>query len=258
MRAWRVLQQTAGALTDLALPTACGGCGIPGERWCPRCAGAVSAAARGTPWSPTPPPPGMPAVWAAVPYAVPVRPALVAWKDEGRRDLTPVLAVLLATSVAAAVAAPGSPLTRAVAAGEQVPVVPAPSGRASVRHRGDRPVQLLVDRLLTAPVRAAGLRGVPALAVARTVQDQAGLGAEERAHNLRGAMVVPRRHRPAVRGRCVLLVDDVVTTGATLAEGARALRAAGARTVVAAVVAATVRRSAAGSGAGMRTLSERD
>jgi predicted amidophosphoribosyltransferase len=64
------------------------------------------------------------------------------------------------------------------------------------------------------------------------VRDQAGLGREARAENLIGAL----RARPLVRGRDCVIVDDFVTTGATLFEARRALEAAGARVVGAAVV----------------------
>jgi predicted amidophosphoribosyltransferase len=81
------------------------------------------------------------------------------------------------------------------------------------------------------------------------VADQAGLGSAERAVNLSGAFeVVPgpaARPRPSDRGLgavAVVLVDDVVTTGTTLAEAARALRAAGAEPSAAVTVAATRRR----------------
>lgn len=83
----------------------------------------------------------------------------------------------------------------------------------------------------------------PALVASRRVADQAGLNSVERAGNVRGAYVVARRWTGDVAGRTVLLVDDVVTTGATLCEGARALRSAGAEVVGAAVVAATARRA---------------
>jgi predicted amidophosphoribosyltransferase len=75
----------------------------------------------------------------------------------------------------------------------------------------------------------------------RRVQDQAGLDAAGRAANLRGALAVRPARVPSVRGRAVLLVDDVMTTGATLASGAAAIRAAGAHPFGVAVVAATVR-----------------
>ena len=64
-----------------------------------------------------------------------------------------------------------------------------------------------------------------------------------RAANLAGSLSVPGRLVALVAGRPVVIVDDVVTTGATLTEAARALRAAGAEVVAAASVAATSRRT---------------
>jgi predicted amidophosphoribosyltransferase len=82
----------------------------------------------------------------------------------------------------------------------------------------------------------------------RAVVDQAGLGTASRAVNLSGAVRVSGRWRGVVRGRRCLVVDDVMTTGATLAECSRALREAGASAVVAATIGATERRSPAFSG----------
>ncbi len=75
----------------------------------------------------------------------------------------------------------------------------------------------------------------------RPVADQARLGRAERTANLRGALATREASRALVVGATCLVVDDVVTTGATLAEAARALRRAGARHVAAATVAATPR-----------------
>jgi predicted amidophosphoribosyltransferase len=79
----------------------------------------------------------------------------------------------------------------------------------------------------------------PALRVTARPFDQAGLDTSSRAANVRGRFAVRRRARLTAP---VLLVDDVVTTGATLREAQRALEAAGATVLGAATVAATRRR----------------
>jgi phosphoribosyl transferase-like protein len=87
----------------------------------------------------------------------------------------------------------------------------------------------------------SGLRPacVRALIHRRGVADQAGLSATERATNLRGALYSPLD----LTGHRVIVVDDVLTTGATLTEATRALREAGAEVPVCAVIAATQRHS---------------
>ena len=67
----------------------------------------------------------------------------------------------------------------------------------------------------------------------------AALGRAERQRNLRGAFMVDPRRRGDLQGRRVALVDDVMTTGATLDAAARALRRAGARRITAVVAART-------------------
>lgn len=70
-----------------------------------------------------------------------------------------------------------------------------------------------------------------ALVRRRPTRRQVGLGAAARERNVRGAFDVPREHVAKVAGRRILLVDDVYTTGATVAAAARALKRAGARDV---------------------------
>ncbi|QSI47433.1 ComF family protein [Thermobispora bispora] len=218
------------ALLDLLLPPRCAGCGAPGAPACPGCTALLRAPALRPP---EPAPPGLPECWSAARYAGPARRMILAYKERGRTALAPVLAGCLAEVVAAALGGRPAP----------VALVPVPSARAAVRRRGHDPMGVLATR-------AAALlreRGVPAVVVralrpARRVADQAGLTAAERAANLAGALEAraPRGRWPA--GLSAVPVDDIVTTGATLAEASRALRAAGARVAFAATLAATSRR----------------
>jgi predicted amidophosphoribosyltransferase len=162
-------------------------------------------------------------VVAAGPYSGAARAALLAHKERGRLPLVRPLGGALAAAVTA-LDLPGPLL-----------LVPVPSSRAAVRARGhDHALRLArtAARSLTAcgvPARAA-----PVLRQVRATADQAGLDAAERAANVAGALACRRRPLGPV-----VVVDDVVTTGATLGEAARALRAAGAELAGGAAVAAT-------------------
>ena len=110
-------------------------------------------------------------------------------------------------------------------AGDAV-LVPVPLHRSRLRARGFNQALLLARAL----GRRRGLHVLSrALTRVRATNAQAGLGAAERRRNLHGAFVV--RRPDAVRDRAVVLVDDVLTTGATADACARALRAAGAARV---------------------------
>lgn len=218
-------------LADLALARSCAGCGRTGTRWCNGCAPALyGPVVRRTLG-------GDLHVWSAAPYDGVVQTALVGWKDRDRRDLGPVLAAAMGRAALAAVTALGP------AAAPGLLVVPAPSSIAARRGRGWQPTRDLGART-TRRLRRQGTpaRLLPVLRQRRGVADQAGLAAAGRATNLAGALWVPAGWHAAVRGRPVLLVDDVVTTGATLLESVRALRDAGAGPVVAVTVAATALR----------------
>lgn len=99
--------------------------------------------------------------------------------------------------------------------------------------------------LVASAVAGLGGRAVVAdvIAPTRVTRDQSALDAQERASNLAGAMMVRVRHQPALRGAVCVVVDDLVTTGATLTEAARALRDAGAAEVLAAAIGATRKRA---------------
>jgi predicted amidophosphoribosyltransferase len=233
--------------------------------------------------APDPAPVGMPPVVSSGRYEGPVAHLLSAYKDDGRRDCEGVLGELLSASVQAALVAilsdglrvashpvphpashpvphpashpvthpashppPGAPEHATDAPHWRgrwpVLVVPIPSSAAARRRRGDSPLVAL-GRRATRDFTPAELRLLGVLRHRRRLADQAGLDAAGRAANLERSMAVRSRWQPLVSGSACVLVDDVLTTGATITEAARALREAGASDVRAATICATQRRS---------------
>lgn len=210
------------ALVDLVLPTRCAGCGRAGQVLCSHCwlAGPIvrSPALQGLPVS------------AAGVYGDALRAALLKYKERGQRELAAPLGTLLAHALTAT-------LTETLRSGPEhdgsrVIVIAIPSSRAARGGRGGDPLA----RLATRAARRCGLRVCPdALRVLRPVHDSAGLGLVQRRVNLDHAFGA----RPVPPRTAAVLVDDIVTTGATLREACRALTAAGWPVVGAAVVAST-------------------
>ena len=223
------------ALADLLLPRTCAGCGLPGRALCRRCAALL---ARPRPATPRRVPWGFPPTVAAGAYGGAVRPAVIAFKERGRAELARPLGTALALAVAA--------VSRAVPERRgPLLLVPVPSSRAALRARGRDHVRELTRHALT-ELRAAGVPAAEVRLLRRRgrVRDSAELSAAQRRANLAGTFLLdPRRSAPAP-GALLVLVDDLVTSGATLTEAAGVLSCAvrpGAPPVVAAVVAATPR-----------------
>ncbi|WP_438855303.1 ComF family protein [Agromyces sp. M3QZ16-3] len=184
----------------LLLPIACAGCGEPDRGLCDGCRGALVA----QPFRTESQGAG-PETWAALDYGGTAARVIRAFKDEGRTDAARVLGSSLRQCLAAAVGALD-------ARPREIAVVPSTAGARRVR--GYEPVRMLV--------RHAGFAPVDVLRAGARV-DQAVLGREARRANSEGSFVARR----PLAGRRFVLVDDIVTTGSTLADATRAIREAG-------------------------------
>ncbi|CRK59706.1 Competence protein F homolog, phosphoribosyltransferase domain; protein YhgH required for utilization of DNA as sole source of carbon and energy [Alloactinosynnema sp. L-07] len=208
------------ALLDLLLPRFCAGCRTQGTRWCTPCTDATDGlfTVRRAALEKRPP------AHALAPYNGPARRFVIAYKD-GRRELAPIM---------------GAHFAKALLRLEtrDVTMVPAPSRWSAARKRGgnhiaraaEHTAKALTNHQITAQV-------VPALKMAWRTRDSAGLNPIQRAANLHGALTVVRKPPP---GTPVVLLDDVITTGATMAACIDALAAAGIPVAAAVSFTATI------------------
>ncbi|AMM21682.1 hypothetical protein AX769_17935 [Frondihabitans sp. PAMC 28766] len=197
-----------GALA-LVSPCDCAGCGRADVELCTRC--------RATLASPPPAhvtrlPDGTP-LRTVLTYEGMVRDVVLAFKQQGRLRLARPL---------------GPAMARALEPWPDAEVLPVPGSARGRRVRGYEPVELLLKAAGRVPFR-------PGLRILRATGSQKHRSRAERADARRGSM----RASPRLAGRRVVVVDDVTTTGASLAEAVRAARSAGADVVGAASVAAT-------------------
>jgi ComF family protein len=227
MRFATQLRSSFSDLLDLMYPPRCGGCGETGSGWwCNACDQRLTrydaaaslhhlplTLASGQPA----PPLTLPVISAAL-FAPPLREAIHAFKYEG----TPQLAAAFGQHMASAWHESGL-------AADAIVSVPLHPSRQ--RERGFNQSERLARQV-------AGLAGLAlieeGLKRTRRTEQQAHLSASERKANVAGAFTA----RPdRTQGLSILVVDDVLTTGATLAECAAALYAAGARQVIALTLA---------------------
>jgi predicted amidophosphoribosyltransferase len=227
------------ALLDLFLGSGCAVCERPGRVLCRSCHDSLPRQAHDC-W-PSPTPPGLVRPAAVGEYAGALKLLVNAHKEQHRFALARPLGDLLAVSVSAHLQ---SPVTGGTCGEVPVVLVPVPSRPQVVRRRGHDPLLRITARA------AARLRGdgVPVtvarlLRPVRATADQAGLAAPDRARNLAGSMRCRTGGCTArLPPRCrLVVVDDVITTGATVREAQRALQVEGLTVIGAALVAATRR-----------------
>jgi predicted amidophosphoribosyltransferase len=234
-----LLASILGDVADLFLPTACAGCGTERVRLrygaCERCAAALEALTP-FPAAPQPPPPGMPRCVAVGPYAGELRGTLLAYKERGRQRLARPLGVLLASAVA-----------RLAPKGAPVFLVPIPSTAAATRERGGDHMTRLAAHAVRRLREAGWKADLNHLLRALPKPDAASLSVAERAAAAESSL----RVRPARIGKysrrtpgkgTLVVVDDIVTTGSTLAVATARLEEANMQVTGAAVLAATRRR----------------
>ncbi|MDQ2928100.1 MAG: ComF family protein [Pseudomonadota bacterium] len=174
-------------------------------------------------------PPDFDAALARVDYGFPWDRLIAAFKFHGALDLAPVFARAI---VEAQHDAPNEPLPLPLL------IVPVPQSEVRLRERGYNQAWELARRVAR---RVEGRAEARLLLRIRDTLHQLALLPDEREGNVRGAFAVEPRRIAELRGRAVAVVDDVMTTGSTVAEIARVLKHAGAARVEAWVVARTPR-----------------
>lgn len=202
-----MLQALSAALVDLLFPPKCLTCGALAEPFCLECRAALEPAERLTP------PPEVDAIRSAGYHEGPLRRAVLRLKFERKVALVPPLAALLAEELDAVRDrwAPDA-------------LAPVPLHWARRLERGFNQSELLAAEF----GKQSGLPVLPVLRRVRSTGQQIGRSAEERAQSIRNAFTA---QPDLVRGRRLVLIDDVWTTGATVAECAAVLRQAGAAAV---------------------------
>ena len=216
------------ALLDLILPPACAGCGRSGALLCPECLGSLTPASRSqdrfvAPDAAVVVGDALVLAMAAFAHAGPMRRALAALKYSGASRLAPILARAAAPALAPLLAVRGS-----------ATLVPVPVHRERLRSRGYNQAELIARAL----ARTSRQPYETLLERVRPTTRQHRLDRVARLANLRGAFAV--REGAMTVPAAVILVDDIITTTATLEACASVLREAGVEAVYGFAVAREV------------------
>jgi len=194
-------------LLDLLLPTRCALCSTLGSPICTDCA-------RNVDFQPRVVTRGDLVGRAVTSFGAREQLLIHAFKENGQTSLAGFLTQPLT-----------GPLHQIIGTSNAHLLVPVPSSIENYKKRGFKPTKILSKRV--AKAFGQGCESVDCLSFTRKVQDQAQLDSESRKANLVGSMSADSR----VEGRQILLFDDVVTTGSTILEAARAATLAGAKVV---------------------------
>ncbi len=212
-----LLTLVVGEWLRLIVPLTCVGCDAPDTVLCDNCLVHLTPRIATIPDSELP-------VYHATVYDGSNRNVIARWKEHGREDASDPIRALAKLS--------GRDLAKHLPFTEYSPrviVVPMPSSRTATRERGFVPAEIIADGLtqglrhvVDAPL---SVQLIPCgLTVTADKTDQSGLGRTTRRKNIRGKMRATDRLVTAARNAdVIILADDVVTTGATLAEAARVL-----------------------------------
>lgn len=233
----RALRELGLDLAALLWPANCVGCGLIDRELCAECTGAVL----GGPAAPVRLVDGVGVpCYAATAYEGPVKRALLAYKHGGAFGFVRPLGRRLSRPLERAIAVEGTGHSASWQPGGEAPMlVPIPSRPQRVRERGWKHV----DELVKVALRVSGLPAerCSALRALRHRTGQVGLDAVRRERNARLIAVRARAVR-RLQGRPVILIDDIVTTGATLRAAVAVLEAAGIEVIAAVALCAALRR----------------
>lgn len=233
------MEDLTADVADLTLSRACVACGEIGSVLCSACEVSLIRVHRHEirRWETMPShrQAGARPVVVASTYDGAAKRVIIAHKEHGVLGLTPVLGSMLAVSIAALGEGPFA-------------VVPIPPHRDAIRRRGIDTLGAIADRA-TGELRAAGwcAHVVPALRRCADGGRHVGRSAQERRAAVQETMAVDARMISRLApGEGLIVVDDVVTTGATVWEAVRTLRASGLAVEGIAAVAGTERPAAPG------------
>ena len=188
---------------------------LPGEPACIRCQLPLPAASEGSVCGTCiAHPPGHDGVAAAALYTETARQLVLRFKHGGRIGLAKLMGRLIAARLADAP--------------RDAVLVPVPLHRVRLWMRGYNQAALLAHAISGHTGHAVMVGGLQRV---RFTPKLGGLGRAQRAKTMRGAIAVKRGCAPVLAGRDVILVDDVLTSGATSEECVRVLRNAGAKSV---------------------------